>query len=123
MARILVIGSEDLFEAVRGLLAAHGYTVECAADGREAAHRHAEEPADLIIAGPGCTEGTELDVVLGLIRANPRVKIVTVSEAGTDAYLEGHAAASALGALATISQPITATELLFHVRASLGPLE
>jgi DNA-binding response OmpR family regulator len=123
MARILVIGGEELFDTVRGPLAAHGYAIERAADGSEAARRHAETPADLVIAGPGCADGAELDALLGLIRDHPRLKIVTVSEAGAEAYLEGHAAASALGALATISQPIEAKELLFHVRACLGPLD
>ena len=123
MARILVIGGEDLFETVRGLLATHGYAIERAADSHEAVRRHAETPADLVIAGPGCAAGGELDVLLGLIRDNPGLKIVTVSEAGAEAYLEGHAAASALGALATIAQPIKAKELLFHVLACLAPLD
>jgi DNA-binding NtrC family response regulator len=123
MSRILVIGGEDLFETVRGSLATLGYAIERAANSSEATRRHAETPADLVIAGPGCADGTELDALLGLIRDHPRLKIVTVSEAGAEAYLEGHAVASALGALATISQPIEAEELLFHVLACLGPLD
>ena len=123
MARILVIGGEELFETVRGLLAAHGYAIRRAADGREAAVHHAETPADLVIAGPRGTDGEELDALLDLIRDNPRLKIVTVSETGTDAYLKSHAAASTLGAVAAISQPIAAEELLFHVLACLEPLD
>ena len=123
MARILVIGGEELFEALRGPLTAHGYVTERAADGAEAAHLIAATPADLVIAGPGCAAGAELDALRGLIRDDPRLKIVTVSGAGTDAYLDAHATASALGAVATISQPIAAEELLFHVRACLEPLD
>ncbi len=123
MARILVIGDEELFETMRDTLVAHGYAVDHAADGSDAARRHAETPADLVIAGPGCADGGELEALLGLIREHPGLKVVTVSEAGAEAYLEGHAAASALGALATISQPIEAKELLFHVLACLGPLD
>lgn len=123
MARILVIGSENLFESVHGPLAAQGYIIERAADGGKAAHHHAETPADLVIAGPKCAEGAELDALLALIRENPKLKVITVSKAGTDAYLEAHAAAASLGALATISQPIKTGELLFHVLASLEELD
>lgn len=123
MAQIIVIGGEELFETVRGLLATHGYAIEHAADSREATRRHAETPADLVIAGPECTDGVELDALLGLILGDPRLRVITVSEAGTDAYLEGHAVASALGAVTSISQPIEAKELLFHVLACLGPLD
>ena len=69
------------------------------------------------------TSAQKAGLDLDLIRDNPRLKIVTVSETGTDAYLKSHAAASTLGAVAAISQPIAAEELLFHVLACLEPLD
>ena len=123
MAQILLIGSDGLFEAVRNLLAPRGYAIEQAADCGHAGRLHAETPADLIIAEPSCTAGPELDRLRSLIRDHTRLKIITVAEAGTDAFLESHAVASDLGAVATIAQPVVAEELLFYVRACLEPLD
>lgn len=119
--RILLIDDNFVTQEMMSLaLAAEGYMVVTASNGREAIHRLQNcEPIDLIL----------LDLSMPVMdgqhfreaqRTNPRVAgIPTVVFSGS---AEAERVANELGAVGCLRKPVSTTELLGTVRRSLEPI-
>lgn len=122
MVRILVV-DEGRRLGLREMLEPHGYQVAEAADGEEAMRLQDGDPADLVIADLAGLGNGERNPLRELMRKYPLLKVIAVSREGAAGFFDGLETSRSLGAVATITEPFSEHEVLFHVRACLGPLD
>ena len=123
MARILIIDDDpDAREGLRRLLEAEGHVVEEASDGSEALRRFAGRPADLVFTDIFMPHMGGLEFVLRVRETFPESPIVAMSgggaRLGSGRALE---AAHALGAVVSLSKPITRSDVRRALSATIGP--
>jgi CheY-like chemotaxis protein len=121
MSCILVIDDdENVLTLMRRMLEPEGYDVLDAPDGRNGLRLCSCRHVDLVITDIIMPEMEGLEVIMGLRREMPDVKIIAVSGGGRiqpGDYLE---LASALGADLTLTKPFTLNELRDAVRELMG---
>lgn len=116
-ASVLVVDDEEgIRDLFRLTLAAAGYKVVEAKDGREAMARLREEPFDLLITDLVMPEREGIEMIETLRKQRPDLKIVAVSGAFGGMFLK---VAKALGANATLAKPVSPDALLATVRNML----
>jgi CheY-like chemotaxis protein len=117
-ARVLVIDDDH---AVRGLLqqtlSEAGYEVSSAADGRAAMQLVAEQAFDLVLTDLIMPEQEGIETIRALRRDYPAVRIIAISGAAEEVYLE---TAGILGAGVTLRKPIDRQVLLRAIRELLA---
>jgi CheY-like chemotaxis protein len=111
MSSILVIEDDaDLRLLLQQTLAAAGYEVRTAADGKEAGRLCQAHPYDLVITDIYMPNKDGLEVIMELRACSPHIKIIAISGQLTQKNMLPVAAT--LGAVATLRKPFTPQELL-----------
>jgi CheY-like chemotaxis protein len=119
MAHILIVDDDEMDRTlVRGLLAQEGHDTHVASDGDEALALCRGTPVDLVITDLQMPKVHGLELISMLRDLSPRPAIIAISGTG-ESQLD---VASAVGADATLSKPISHDELLDTVRRALRAL-
>lgn len=118
MARILVVDDEvTTREVLCGILAQAGHTTRAAADGHEALHLHAKEPAELVVTDMAMPGMDGLELISRLSSATPRPQIIALSELRLNhLHLD---TAALLGVAHFIEKPFRVEEILETVQTIL----
>lgn len=120
MAKILLVDDEDYIRAMlTEALEDEGYSVETAADGKQAVALYTKADFDLVVTDIVMPEQEGIQTILELRKHNPRVKVIAMSGGGrirSDDYLE---LAKKLGAINTFSKPLDLDEFLAAVKAAV----
>jgi CheY-like chemotaxis protein len=102
---VLVIDDElPVRDLIGSILESLGFEVFVAASGQEARHRIKTHPIDVVITDLVMPEEEGIEIIRGLRKSHPALKIVAMSGAFGSEVLH---AASRLGAHATLSKPLT----------------
>lgn len=116
-ARILIVDDDaGVRQVLRSMLAAAGYSLSLAANGREAMERLRQESFDLIITDLVMPEQEGIETIQLLRRDYPGVKIIAISGAFGGDYLR---IASFLGAHRTIAKPVRMETVIRTVEETL----
>jgi DNA-binding response OmpR family regulator len=116
--RILVIDDEpEVLKALATVLEQSGFDVFTAKSGREATAKISEHPIDLLITDLNMPDEDGFEIILRLKKDYARLKIIAMSGAFGPEIM---AMARRLGADATLSKPLTGTELLDCIRKLSG---
>ena len=111
--QVLVIDDEPQVRSMlKQLLEKQGYEVNEACDGKEGIRLYRESPTDLIITDLVMPEKEGIEMIMGLKRDFPDVKIIAISGGGrteSESYLQ---MAKQLGAVRIFSKPIDREGLL-----------
>ena len=94
---------------LRKILAAEGYTVLEAKDGKDAVRQIESENADLLITDLAMPEQESIETIRNLRRKRPRLRIIAMSGVFAGPILRS---AEALGADASLAKPVQADALL-----------
>ncbi len=121
-ARILVVDDEaEIRRTLKLLLEQEGYTVRCAANGREALQLLKQEIVELLITDLVMPEKEGLELIRELRRSAPELKIIAMSgdarHMDPDRNLE---IAGLLGADASFRKPLVHVAFLEGIRKLLG---
>jgi len=120
MPCILIIDDDpQILQMMQKVLLRVGYDVLSASDGRQGMNLCNTNHVDLVITDIVMPEMEGLEVIMGIKRILPNVKIMAVSGGAriqADDYLD---LASALGAHRTLAKPFMREELLQAVRELL----
>ena len=117
--RLLLVEDEDRIASfVQKGLAAHGYTVERVATGREASSRAPSREFDLLILDLGLPDADGLDVLRGWRDRGVRTPVLILSARGE---VRDRVEGLELGADDYLTKPFAFDELLARVRARLRP--
>lgn len=120
VARILIVDDDDADLLLMGsLLTRAGHTVSLAQDGEEALRVFREAPADVVITDLQMPKVHGLELISVLRDTSPRPAIIVISGTG-EAQLD---IASAVGADAALTKPISPDALLDWVRGMLAPTD
>jgi DNA-binding response OmpR family regulator len=115
---ILVIDDEpQVLNALATVLEQSGFEVFTAKSGREATAKILEHPIDLLITDLNMPDEDGFEIILRLKKDYARLKIIAMSGAFGPEIM---AMARRLGADATLSKPLTGTELLDCIRQLSG---
>ena len=108
--RVLVVDDEPaLLKAVVTILEGTGFQVFTAKNGKEARAKASEHQIDLLITDLGMPEEDGIELVRRLKSERPGLRIIAMSGTFGPDLLK---AARLLGANATLSKPMTASQLL-----------
>lgn len=119
--KILVVDDEPGFvELVTGILAARGYAVSSAADGRQAITMVNKDIPDLIILDIKMPHMSGYDVCR-ILRDNKRFKDIPIIMLTALAELDNVKTGMALGAVSYISKPFEQNTLLTLIHGLIGP--
>jgi two-component system, OmpR family, KDP operon response regulator KdpE len=110
MRRVLVVDDEPaLLKAIATILEGAGFQVFTAGNGREARVKASEHHIDLLITDLGMPDEDGIELVRRLKAEGRNLKIIAMSGTYGPDLLK---AARLLGADATLSKPMTASQLL-----------
>ena len=110
MRRVLVVDDEPaLLKAIAMILEGAGFQVFTAGNGREARAKASEHHVDLLITDLGMPDEDGIELVRRLKAEGRNLKIIAMSGTYGPDLLK---AARLLGADATLSKPMTASQLL-----------
>ena len=116
MARVLVVDDvSEMRQVLRQALESRGYTVDEAADGREALLRFAQQQPDLVITDLIMPEQEGIETIQALRQECPTIPIIAMSGGGRvqpDSYLS---MAEQMGADRTFAKPFHLGEILAAV--------
>lgn len=122
MTRILVIDDNPLVRAtLRSILAAAGYEVVLASDGKAGLDEFRRRPSDLVITDIVMPEIEGIETIRQLRGLAPELPILAISGGGRGIPLDYLRMAQQLGASDVLSKPFEADELLSSVTRCLGP--
>ena len=112
--RILVIDDEPaLLKALATVLEQSGFQVLTARSGKEATAKMLEHPIDLLITDLNMPDEDGIEIIRRLRKDNRQLKVIAMSGAFGPNIMT---VAQKLGADATLSKPMTATQLLDCIR-------
>jgi CheY-like chemotaxis protein len=121
MACILVVDDDAAFRTtVCEILAAVGYTVLEAGDGRACLATVRRHSIDLIVLDLLMPEQEGLETIHILRREVPAVKIIAISGGGQTGRMDFLEAAQVFGAQRTMRKPLRMQDLLAMIRELLG---
>ncbi len=110
LKRILVIDDEPtLLKALATVLEQSGFQVFTARSGREASAAIQKHPIDLLITDLNMPDEDGIEIIRRLKKAHPQIKVIAMSGAFGPNIMT---VAQKLGADATLSKPMTASQLL-----------
>lgn len=114
-SKILVVDDEPAArELMTAMLELHGFNVVTAANGREARNTADQQSFDLVITDLGMPEEDGIEMIRGLRRNHPNLRVIAVSGAfGSDILYS----AKLLGADATLMKPFTTSQLVDCIEA------
>jgi len=115
--KILVVDDkEQMRDVLRKFLAAEGYSVETAADGKEALKKFTENQFELILSDikMPAMDGTEL--LEEIIKINPQAIVILMTAFGS---IEAAVAAIKRGATDYVSKPFQMEDVLFRISRAL----
>ena len=121
MACILVIDDDDqMLNMLRLILERSGHVVLTAASGRQGLQACRKESVDLVITDVIMPDVEGLEVIMGLKREFPGMKIIAISGGGRGTSGTYLAVAEKFGAHRTLSKPFGREELLESVQCLVG---
>src|SRR5882724_5656265 len=113
LKRILVIDDEPaLLKVLATVLQQSGFQVFTARSGKEATATVLEHPIDLLITDLNMPDEDGIEIIRRLKNDLPQLKVIAMS----GAFAEYHDGRAKLGADATFSKPMNATQLLDCIR-------
>ena len=101
------------------MLAAAGYDVVEASDGRQGVLRYRDAPTDVILTDLVMPEQEGLETIMGLRRDFPGVKIIAISGSVKTETLDYLSVAQKLGAQRVLRKPFAQDELLKAIQEVL----
>lgn len=117
MKSIVIYERDDLMYALlREWLSASGYTVR-----ETAPPPGADAPVDLVIASISIPQYDNEILIRGVRRIHPNAAIIALSSQARSGLSSDGAAAAALGVQRVMAKPLTRSELLAAVEATIGP--
>lgn len=112
--RILVVDDEEVVRNVlRAKLESCGYQVVEASDGKQAIQRLNEGICEVLITDILMPEKDGLETLMHVRRAQPDVKVIVITGAGNDLYLDN---ARGLGASRVFAKPFELEEIAAAVK-------
>jgi CheY-like chemotaxis protein len=124
MATILVVDDDpELLRTVERILQTANHTVHTAPDGKTALRRFAGYYPDLVISDVYMPEMDGIEFLIRVKEAFPEASILTMSGGGFKSKEDVLAAASLLGAVATLPKPFSVDEMLGAVEQALSAEE
>ncbi len=116
-AKILVVDDKDqMRDVLRKFLAAEGYLVETAADGKDALRKFSENKFELVLSDikMPAMDGSEL--LTEILKINPQAIVILMTAFGS---IEAAVAAIKLGAADYVSKPFQMEDVLFRISRAL----
>ena len=121
MYRVLIIeDDESLRHAIQRTLAAAGYEVQQAADGKAGLNAYRQQPSDVVITDIVMPDTEGLETIRELCRHDPAVKIIAMSGGGLGGSTGYLTLARRLGAHWSLTKPFSGDELRNAVAAVLA---
>ncbi len=121
MARVLVVDDdEQLLSMIRTMLERDGHQVLDAMDGIQGMKMFRGNPVDLVITDIIMPEMEGLEMIMGLKREFPDVKIIAISGGARNEPGDYLKMAGLLGADRTLVKPFNRVELLMTVKELVG---
>jgi CheY-like chemotaxis protein len=116
-AAVLVVDDDSAIRLLlQEVLSRAGYTVQVAADGKEALEAVKRRPVDLVITDLFMPEREGLETIRELVAGCPNLPVIAISGEGRDLL----SVAKLLGARAAVAKPFRGEELLRTVKEVLG---
>ena len=120
MKRILVIDDDEMIRTVfERFLKGKGYTVDCAADGKEGLRLLESQSPDLVITDIMMPDTDGLEVVLSIREHHPSLPVIAISGGMTIAPMDFLPLAKKIGACKVLYKPIELEELLATIKEQL----
>jgi DNA-binding NtrC family response regulator len=124
MKSILVIDDDPLVVSLmQRMLQADNWDIRIAQNGRDAIEQIDLHIPDLIITDIVMPDMEGLEIIAGLKKSHPQIRIIAVSGSGRGQAVDYLAYAEKLGAFATLTKPFRREELLQLVRRALDTSE
>ena len=121
MPRILIIDDDETIRHVLGkALEQAGFEVALAVDGRDGTQKFRSAHYDLVIVDIWMPEKDGLETLMEIRRNTPHAKVIAMSGGGQRGLMQPLNWAQQLGAVAALTKPFTAEELLAVIRTTLG---
>jgi DNA-binding NtrC family response regulator len=120
MAKVLVIDDSDAVRSmIRKALESSGYHVCEACDGEQGLAAIQRETPDLVVTDIVMPESEGIQMILELRRRKTKMPVVAISGGGTGWAMDYLRVAMASGAIASLTKPFTAQEIIDAVRKGL----
>jgi CheY-like chemotaxis protein len=121
MARILIIDDDETIRTLfKRFLSGKGYSVTCAANGREGLRLLAAELPDLVITDIMMPEADGLEVVMAVREKHAQVPVIAISGGMHAVPMDFLPMAKKFGANKVLYKPVELEELLDAVEMQLG---
>lgn len=121
MARILLMDDDEKIRTVfKRFFEGKGYTVDCAADGKEGLRLLEAEPPDLVITDIMMPEADGLEVVLTMRKMKLGIPIIAISGGMHAMPMDFLPMVKKFGAVKVFYKPVELEKLLKGVRELLG---
>jgi len=121
MKRILVIDDDEKIRVVFGrFLKGKGYTVDCAADGREGLRLMDAEPPDLVVTDIMMPNTDGLEVVLSMRDKHTDIPIIAISGGMHAMPMDFLPLVKKFGACKVFYKPVELGDLLEGIQELLG---
>ena len=121
MASVLVIDDDaNVRRVLTHVLQRAGFAVEAAGDGESGVRAYRRLHPDLVITDIFMPDKEGIATMLEIRREDPSARVLAISGGGSILGRDMLAAASRLGAMATLDKPFAAAELLAKVQTCLG---
>ncbi len=116
-AKILVVDDkEQMRDVLRKFLAAEGYSVEIAADGRDALRKFSENKFELVLSDIKMPAMDGAELLTEILKIDPQAIVILMTAFGS---IEAAVAAIKLGAADYISKPFQMEDVLFRISRAL----
>ena len=121
MKRILVIDDdENIRNVFARYLGAQGYTIDCAANGKEGLRLLEAEPPDLVVTDIMMPEADGLEVTRTMRKTHPNIPLIAISGGMHGATLDPLPMVKAFGAMKVFYKPVVLAELLASIEEMLA---
>jgi DNA-binding NtrC family response regulator len=116
-AKILVVDDkEQMRDVLRKFLAAEGYLVETAADGKDALRKFSENKFELVLSDIKMPAMDGAELLTEILKINPQAIVILMTAFGS---IEAAVAAIKLGAADYVSKPFQMEDVLFRISRAL----
>ncbi|MBA4124308.1 MAG: sigma-54-dependent Fis family transcriptional regulator [Acidobacteria bacterium] len=116
-AKILVVDDKDqMRDVLRKFLAAEGYLVETAADGKDALRKFSENKFELVLSDIKMPTMDGAELLAEILKINPQAIVILMTAFGS---IEAAVAAIKLGAADYVSKPFQMEDVLFRISRAL----
>jgi len=116
-AKILIVDDkEQMRDVLRKFLAAEGYAVETAADGKDALRKFAESPFELVLSDIKMPAMDGAELLAEILKINPQAIVILMTAFGS---IEAAVEAIRRGAADYVSKPFQMEDVLFRISRAL----